>query len=115
MVEKLDIIYLFGYSPRMQTQLKQLNPIIKSQIAKDIKVGVVFIHNGVIGTSIKGEIPNEIKVLTLSNNSLYLYVMIPDLKARGILIKDVIEKFKPIEYDTLVELLDQANKIISWM
>jgi len=92
MKEKFDIIYLFGHSPRMENQLRQLNPIIKSQNAKGLTVGVVFIHNGVIGTSIRGEIPSEIKALTLTNNSLYLFVMIPDLKARGISHEDVIGK-----------------------
>ena len=115
MDKKLDIIYLFGYSLRTQTHLKRLIPIIKSQVSKGSIVGVVLIHDGVIGTSVKGEIPSEIRALTVSNGLLNLYVMVPDLEARGLSKDGLLENIKPIEYDDLVDLLEQSTKIISWM
>ena len=109
-MEKFDIIYLYGYSSRMENHLKRLIHLIKAQAKKNLRVGVVFIHNGVIGTSMKGRIPDQIKALTLSNGFLYLFTMIADLKARGIHVEDLNKAIRPIEYGELVDLLDNAKK-----
>ncbi|MFX0048647.1 MAG: DsrH/TusB family sulfur metabolism protein, partial [Candidatus Hermodarchaeota archaeon] len=72
-----------------------------------------LIHDGVIGINKKGKIPNKME--DLLNMNITIYAMIPDLKARGIALEHIHDKVKPIEYDELIDILDKALKIISWM
>lgn len=108
-----DITYLYGYSPNTGNHLAMLIPIIKSQIARSTKIQMVLIHDGVIGAFSKGKIPE--KMADLLNTGADFYVMIPDLKARGIALENIDSKIKPIEYNNLIDLLDSTNKLISWM
>ena len=113
MAEDLEIVYLFGFSARTTTQLKSLLPILKVQNQKQNRIGIVLIHDGVIGITTKGKIPQEVEDLLDLN--LPVYAMIPDLKARGIALDYITEKIKPIEYHDLIDILDGTPKIISWM
>ena len=68
-------------------------------------------HDGVIGIDQKGKkqtILDELKLFSL-------YAMLPDLNARGILVDNLLEEVKPIEYSDLVDILDNSQRIISWM
>lgn len=113
MAENINILYLFGFSERMGNHLENLVPLLKSQLKKGSKVGLIFIHDGVINSSKKGKIPNSVK--DLMNLSIILYTMIPDLKARGISKENINEGIKPIDYEELVDIIDATPKIISWM
>ena len=113
MSENLDIIYLFGFSSNNGTYLERLLPILKTQKTKDSKIGLVLIHDGVIGISTRGKIPKQMEDLLSLN--IALFAMIPDLKARGIALDYISEKIKPIEYDDLIDILDTTPKVISWM
>lgn len=113
MTEKIDAIYLFGYSPKQTKRLERLFPILKNHHSKGKKIGLILIHDGVIGTIPKDKVPKEIEMLI--NQGILVYAMIPDLKARGIETKKIYEKIKTIEYDDLIDIMDEANKIISWM
>ena len=113
MTETLGMIYLFGYSSNTGTHLERLLPILKSQKTKNSKIGVVLIHDGVIGITTKGRISKQMEELLDLN--ITVFAMIPDLKARGIALEYVSEKIKLIEYDDLVDILDTTPKIISWM
>ncbi len=113
MSDELNCIYLFGYSPRAGVQVNSLKLLVKNQNSKGLKLGIVLIHDGVIGASskIKGaELINEI-----INLQIKMYVMIPDLKARGISLDNIKDEIKPIEYTELVDIIDSTEKIISWM
>jgi len=111
--ENREVLYLFGYSEMTGTHLERLLPIIKAQIAKGSLLGLVLIHDGVIGINKKGKIPNRMEELL--NLNITVYAMIPDLQARGIAQENIHDKVKLIGYDDLIDLLDITPKIISWM
>ena len=113
MEQTFDMIYLFGFSPRYGNQLNRLLPIIRNHLQKGKSIGMVLIQDGVIGASSKGKMTVSMEQLGTLN--FKLYVMKPDLKARGIPLEHTHEKIKPIEYTELVDLLDNSQKIISWM
>jgi sulfur relay protein TusB/DsrH len=111
--EVIDIVYLFGFSPRYGNELSRLIPILKNQLQKGKKISIVFIHDGVIGASSKGKIAESMN--TLRGLILKKYVMIPDLAARGIPLEHIQEDTQPIEYMELVEIMENSNKVISWI
>jgi sulfur relay protein TusB/DsrH len=113
MEETFDMVYLFGFSPRYGNELNLLLPIIRSHLEKGRSMGMVLIHDGVIGASSKGKVTESVEQLGTLN--IKLYVMKPDLQSRGIPLEHTHEKIKPIEYTELVDLLDNSQKIISWM
>ena len=113
MSENLDMVYLFGYSGMTGNQLKRLLPIVKSQIKKNTKLGLVLIHDGVIGITTKGKMPKEMgEVLSLE---VRVFAMKSDMKARGIAPEYVHGKIKSIDYDDLIDVIDTTPKVISWM
>jgi sulfur relay protein TusB/DsrH len=111
--KNMDIVYLFGFSERTGNHLERLLPLLRVQIKKGIEVGLIFIHDGVIGLRSDGVIPSQVEELL--NSNITLKAMVPDMKARGIPVERLHNKVKPIEYEELVELLDNSQKIISWM
>jgi len=113
MSENRKFLYLFGYSEMTGTHLERLLPILKVQINKGSQIGLVLIHDGVIGINKKGKIPKKMEELLDLN--VTVHAMIPDLQARGIALEDIHDKVKPIEYDDLIDILDVTPKIISWM
>ncbi|MFX1392424.1 MAG: sulfurtransferase complex subunit TusB [Promethearchaeota archaeon] len=113
MTENTEILYLFGFSPRNGKHLENLYPIIKTQAENGSKIGIILIHDGVIGASSKGKITET--MLKLLELPLFLYAVIADLKARGISLDHIIEKIRLIEYSELVDLMDSTQKLISWM
>ena len=113
MSENRKVLYLFGYSEMTGTHLERLLPILKAQINKGSQIGLVLIHDGVIGISKKGKIPKKMEELLDTN--IKVYAMIPDLQARGIALEYIHDKVIPIDYDELIDNLDVTPKIISWM
>ena len=85
----------------------------QSKKAKNSKIGIVLIHDGVIGISNKGKIPNHMEELLDLN--IGMFAMVPDLKARGISLEYISEKIELIEYDDLIDILDTTPKVISWI
>jgi len=111
--EVIDMVYLFGFSPRYGNELSRLIPILKSQSQNGRQIGIIFIHDGVISASSKGKMTdsmNGLKGLTLKK-----YVLIPDLTARGIPLEHIQEGIHPIEYTDLVDIIENSHKVISWM
>ncbi|MBY9010549.1 MAG: DsrE family protein [Candidatus Lokiarchaeota archaeon] len=113
MAENRNVLYLFGYSEMTGTHLGRLLPILNAQINKGSQIGLVLIHDGVIGINKKGKIPEKMEELL--NMNINIYAMIPDLQARGIALENIHDKVKPIGYDDLIDILDITPKIISWM
>jgi sulfur relay protein TusB/DsrH len=109
----LDMVYLFGFSGLTGNQLRRLLPILKSQIKKNTKLGLVLIQDGVIGISTKGKIPKQMEELL--SLDVAVFAMKPDIKARGLVSELVHEKIETIEYDDLIDVIDATPKVISWM
>lgn len=111
-IEK-DIVYLYGFSTRKRSYLDNLLGIITEQTENNTNISIVLIHDGVIGTSLRGTIPNELeKLLNLSTS---VFALKPDLLARGIEPNTVDPRITCIEYDELVDILAQTPKVASWM
>ncbi len=113
MTENLDMVYLFGYSGLTGNQLQRLLPILKSQIKKNAKLGLVLIHDGVIGITTKGKIQKELEELLSLN--VAVFAMRSDMKARGIAPEYIHDKIKSIDYDDLIDVIDATPKVVSWM
>ena len=113
MSDNLNIVYLYGYSPNDTIHLDTLTSLIKKQSIKNLKIGIILIHDGVIAASSSKKLDN--RLIELLELPIELYMMTPDIKARGIRLDSVRTNIKPIEYNELVDILDSAEKIISWM
>ena len=113
MIDNLDVIYLFGFSELTGNHLRRLLPLLKSQIRKNTKLGLVLIQDGVIGISTKGTIPKQMEeLLTLD---VTVFAMIGDITSRGIKPEFIHNKIESIDYDSLIDLIDNTPKVISWM
>lgn len=111
--KKLDILYLFGFSERTGNHLERLLPLLKTQVQKGSEIKFVLIHDGVIGFTTNAGFPKATEELL--GLDLSIYAMIPDMKARGIPFERLHENVKPVEYSELVDLIDNSQKVISWM
>ena len=113
MTDKLDVIYLFGFSELTGNHLRRLLPILKSQIKKNSKLGLILIQDGVIGISTMGKIPKQMEELL--NLDIAVFAMIGDIISRGIRPEFIHNKIESIDYNDLIDLIDNTQKIISWM
>ncbi|MHA2051641.1 MAG: DsrH/TusB family sulfur metabolism protein [Promethearchaeota archaeon] len=113
MTENLDIVYLFGFSGLTGNHLRRLLPILKSQIKKNTRLGIILIHDGVIGITTKGQIPKQMEELL--NLDVAVFAIKADVIARGITLDYVHNKIKTIDYADLIDVIDVTPKIISWM
>ena len=113
MEQNRDLVYLYGFSGHKNIKLIKVINIVEEQLKTGVNIKIVLIHDGVIGISKKGEIPQNLEKLI--NLPLTVYAMNPDLKARGINSEIIHEKVKLIDYETLVDILAETPKIVSWM
>jgi len=113
MENEKDIVYLYGFSTRKQAYIENLLSVVSEQIEENVKIAVILIHDGVIGTSRIGKIPELLN--NLLNISVSVYALLPDLLARGIEPNTVDPRITCIEYDELVDILAQTPKVASWM
>lgn len=113
MVDNTSIVYLYGFSTLLESKLINLIKIIEQQLEQNQQISIVFIHDGVIGTSKKNKITSSMKKLL--NLHITTYSLLPDLKARGIDTTTLQNKVKGIEYEDLVDILVTIPKIVSWM
>ncbi|MFX1570581.1 MAG: sulfurtransferase complex subunit TusB [Promethearchaeota archaeon] len=108
-----SIVYLYGFSPTLEVKLETMLEILKEQIKLNVDISIVLIHDGVIGTSNKGVTPESLKKILLL--PFKIYAIIPDIKARGMDPSNLIDQVKGIEYENLVDILVNTQKIVSWM
>lgn len=113
MSEDNSIVYMYGFSTMLESKLINLIKIIENQIKQNNQIHVVFIHDGVIGTSQKSKATQLMKKLL--ELPLTVYSVIPDLKARGIDKKNLRKGIQGIDYEDLVDILASHSKIVSWM
>ncbi len=113
MADNNSIVYLYGFSTVLESKLINLIKIIEKQIEQNSKISVVFIHDGVIGTSsVNKASPSMTKLLNLP---ITTYSLLPDLNARGIDATQLKTKIVGIAYEDLVDILVTNPKIVSWM
>ena len=108
-----DIVYLYGFSTRKQMYLDNLVGIVSEQFKNNVNIAIVLLHDGVIGTSQSGTIPDLLDKLL--NLPVTVFALLPDLLARGIEQNTVDPRIKCITYDDLVDILAQTPKVASWM
>ncbi|MFW9821764.1 MAG: DsrH/TusB family sulfur metabolism protein [Candidatus Thorarchaeota archaeon] len=113
MAEKDSIVYLYGFSTMFESKLINLIKIIEHQLKQNLQISIVFIQDGVIGTSMKNKITTLMKKLL--DLPITPYSLLPDLRARGIDATNLQSKVKGIEYEELVDKLVKIPKIVSWM
>ncbi|MBN1800652.1 MAG: hypothetical protein JW891_04055 [Candidatus Lokiarchaeota archaeon] len=113
MVEKINITYLYGYGSDALNHLNTIIPLINEQIASGSKIGMVLIHDSVVLSFSKRKFNDIIK--NLFDLPVKFFAMSPDLKARGISADNLFDKVEPIEYTDLVDVLENSEKIVSWM
>jgi sulfur relay protein TusB/DsrH len=113
MTDNLDLVYLFGFSELTGNHLRRLLPILESQIKKNTKLGLVLIQDGVIGITTMGKIPKQMDELL--NLDIAVFAMIADVISRGIRPEFIHNKIESIDYDELIDLIDNTPKVISWM
>lgn len=113
LVEDNKLVYLYGFTPRKAEQMENFISVIKEQLKLDAKIIVILIHDGVIGLSKKGLMPETMKKLL--NLSIKVYGMRPDLLARGLSPDEIDNRVECIDYDNLVDILAFNPKIASWM
>jgi sulfur relay protein TusB/DsrH len=97
----------------LESKLANLLHLLDIQIKQKKQIHLVFIHNGVIGTSKQTTITPSLQHLL--KLPISLYTLKPDLLARGIDAQNLQEGIKGIEYADLVDLLVSTPKIVSWM
>ncbi len=109
----LDLLYMFGFSPRISYRLERLHEVIEHQLAEGKTVGIAFLHDGVVGTAPRGSCPET--VLHLLDLSVKIFALGPDLDARGLGEKPLQDGIKRINYDELIELIVDSETLCSWM
>jgi len=113
MVENNDLVYLYGFTPRNTDRMENFISLIEVQLKLDAKIVVILIHDGVIGLSKKGIMPETMKKLL--NLPIKVYGMRLDLLARGFSPDEIDNRVECIEYENLVDILADTPKIASWM
>ena len=113
MSEHKNLIYLFGFSSRNTNQLNHLLPAIKEQIKLGFTITFILLHDGIIGISKSGQMPDDMNKLLAYN--IQVYALVPDIIARGLDPKDIDERVQCIEYNELADFLVEIPKVISWM
>jgi sulfur relay protein TusB/DsrH len=108
---KHDIVYLVGHSVRQESQLENIIPLVDVQHESGKNVGIVLMQDGVIGTSRLGTVPETLKYFF--EMDIPVHALAPDMKARGINPDLAIDKVEIIDYDDLVDILIDSDKIVS--
>ncbi len=108
----LSYLYLFGFSSRRTRHLDALLPILAAQKIKGEQVGLVLLHDAVIGTTTPGATPSSL--LQLVTMGIKVFALVPDIEARGLVSTNLLPQISPISYDDLADLLAGVPKVASW-
>ena len=108
-----EIVYLFGFSPRICNRLDKLTKVISNQVSADHSVGLALLHDAVVGAGPEGTVPDSIR--SLLRMGVKVYALGPDLDARGISSRPLQEGIQRIDYDELMEIVTATKTLCSWM
>jgi sulfur relay protein TusB/DsrH len=112
-MENFTDLYLFGFSSRNSVHLERLHSLLKEQDFQNSTIGLILIHDGVIGTIKTGNMPKAME--DVLNLPLRVFTMEPDLRARGIPLEFIHDKITVIGYNELVDIINNSEKLISWI
>ena len=107
------ILYLFGHSPRLSNRLEKLSDVISNQKEEGHSVGVVLLHDGVLGAAPKGHVPSAINHLL--ELGCGVYALEADLQARGFSDSTLEDGIEIIGYSQLIDMIVQSGSLCSWM
>jgi sulfur relay protein TusB/DsrH len=110
---KHDIVYLVGHSARQECQLENIIPLVDAQCEAGKNVGIVLMQDGVIGTSKLGTVPETLKYFI--EMEIPVHALAADMKARGIHPDLAIDNVDVINYDDLVDILAESDRIVSML
>ena len=84
-----------------------------SDCLRRVKPGsaILLIEDGVYGALDKTSASDQIK----KNSEVNFFVLAPDLAARGLSEKPLIEGLNLIDYDGFVDLVEECSSIQSWL
>jgi sulfur relay protein TusB/DsrH len=108
-----EILYLFGFSPRINNRLEKLVKVIRHQLEAKQSVAIALIHDAVVGAGPDGKVP--ICILDLLKMGVEVYALGPDLDARGISSKPLQEGIVRIDYDELMTMVVATKTLCSWL
>lgn len=108
-----EIMYLYGFSLRQLDKSESLLKIFNEQIKHKTKINLILLHDGVIGVTQKSKMPPVLEELL--HTPITIYALISDILARGMDLKDLRNHIKTIDYDDLVDILVDSEKMVSWI
>lgn len=100
------MLHIVNKSPYDRNNLASCLRLAKKQSA------ILLIEDAVYAVLADGE---QSHLLNNVLNDYQLFVLEPDLRARGLVDKPLIKGIKQIDYDGFVELTEQQTNIQSWL
>ncbi|MFW2440103.1 MAG: sulfurtransferase complex subunit TusB [Arenicellales bacterium] len=73
---------------------------------------ILFIEDGVYAATAGNSFANAVKA---AENSHSVYVLGPDLSARGMKEDGIVEGVKVVDYEGFVDLVTEYDKVNSWL
>jgi len=113
MNEDKEMVYLYGFSLRQRDKSESLLKIFNEHIKQKTKINLILLHDGVIGVSQKSKTPPVLE--ELFQTPITIYALISDILARGMDLKDLRNNIKAIDYEDLVDILVNNQKLVSWL
>lgn len=101
-------LVLYGFSGFYHCQRNRLQSVISG--LEDI--AVVLMEDAVIGTA---KTEKNGPYSSLKDEKITLYCLLEDLNARGIDQNNLETGINPISYSMLIDLIENSEKLISWL
>ena len=109
----MELTYLYGFSLRLRDKSESLLKILIEQMKNNFKINLILLHDGVIGVTKRSQMPSTLAELL--QTPIRIYALISDILARGLDLNDLRNPIKTIDYDNLIDILVNSEKIISWI
>ncbi|MHA1166717.1 MAG: DsrH/TusB family sulfur metabolism protein [Candidatus Hodarchaeales archaeon] len=104
----IENLVLYGYSGYDEYQRKNLASIaLKLQNA-----GIVLLEDAVIGSL---KVGSEHPYAGFVEEKIPLYCVVEDLEARGMNSSLLEDGIKPITFSELIDLIEESQRLISWL
>jgi sulfur relay protein TusB/DsrH len=101
-------LILYGTSGFMSSYLDSMSPIAEGLS----DAGVILMEDATIGTS---KTSNPTPYQRLIEHKVPLYCVVEDLEARGFTPESLLEHIKPVSYGDVIDMIEQADRVVSWL